>query len=178
MGEIKSTLDLVMEKTRNLTLSDKEKREQKQKEYESRIKGLVQKYQDGLLTKNQLISAYEAFKKDADASNDNKILVDEIMMRLDPDTDNQFLLEVLEEACGLDASPIRALIDDHRLNYSRAAQKRSAQLKEVLAEQHAISGSAVLPDIEADEEWRRQARKMRDDFEDSLRQERDRLTAG
>ena len=32
MGEIKSTLDLVLEKTRDLTLSSEEKEEQKQKE--------------------------------------------------------------------------------------------------------------------------------------------------
>ena len=38
MGEIKSTLDLVLEKTKNLTLSSEEKESQKQKEIENRIK--------------------------------------------------------------------------------------------------------------------------------------------
>ena len=47
MGEIKSTLDLVLEKTKNLNLSSEEKQEQKQKEVENRIKGMMQKYQDG-----------------------------------------------------------------------------------------------------------------------------------
>jgi hypothetical protein len=47
-------LDLVMERTRNLTLSSEEKQAQKQIEIGSRIKGLLQKLQDGLLTKNQL----------------------------------------------------------------------------------------------------------------------------
>ena len=51
MGEIKSTLDLVMEKTRHLTLSQKEKEEQKQIEVNKRLKGLLQKYQDNLLRK-------------------------------------------------------------------------------------------------------------------------------
>jgi len=177
MGEIKSTLDLVLEKTRNLTLSDEEKQEQKQKEYESRIKVLVQKYQDGLLTKNQLIKDYDGFRKDADLSND-KLLINEIMNRLDPDQDNQFMLEILEEGCGLDASPIRAIIDDHRDVYNQAAHKRAEQLKEVLAKQHAISGSAVLPNLEADEEWRRQALKMRSELMAGLSQAKDRLTAG
>ena len=45
MAEIKSTLDLVMEKTRNLTLSSEEKQAQKQIEIGNRIKGLVQKFQ-------------------------------------------------------------------------------------------------------------------------------------
>jgi hypothetical protein len=46
MAEIKSTLDLVMEKTKNLNLSNAEKQDQKNKEMESRLRGLVQKYQD------------------------------------------------------------------------------------------------------------------------------------
>jgi hypothetical protein len=54
MGEIKSTLDLVMEKTKDLTLSSEEKKAQKQKEIENRIKGLLQKYQDGFLSKSEL----------------------------------------------------------------------------------------------------------------------------
>lgn len=174
MGEIKSTLDLVLEKTRNLKLSDEEKREQKQKEFESRIKGLLQKYQDGLLTKNQLIQDYKEFRKDKDLSNE-KFLIDEIMNRLDPKQDNQFLLEILEEGCGLDVSSIHAIIDDHRAVYYQAARKRAAQLKEILAKQHAISGSAVLPNLEADENWQRQALKMRRELEDSLSQAKDEL---
>jgi hypothetical protein len=177
VGEIKSTLDIVLEKTRNLTLSDEEKWEQKQKEYESRIKGLLQKYQDGLLTKNQLIMDYNGLRKDADLSND-KFLIDEIMNRLDPDQDNQFLLEIIEEGCGLDASSIRAIIDDHRDVYNQAANKRTEQLKEVLAKQYTISGSAVLPNLEADEEWQRQAQEMRNGLEENLSQAKDRLIAG
>ena len=42
MGEIKSTLDLVMEKTKNLSLSDEERLGQKNKEIASRIRGLLQ----------------------------------------------------------------------------------------------------------------------------------------
>ena len=63
MGEIKSTLDLVMERTKNLSLSDEEKQAQKQKEVESRIRGLLQKYLDGWLDKNQLKIDYESLKK-------------------------------------------------------------------------------------------------------------------
>ena len=46
MGEIKSTLDLVMDKTRHLTLSDEEKQEQKEKEFRKKLKGPAQKFQD------------------------------------------------------------------------------------------------------------------------------------
>ena len=46
MAEIKSTLDLVMEKTRHLSFSEQEKQEQHSHEFAKRIKGLIQQYQD------------------------------------------------------------------------------------------------------------------------------------
>ena len=98
MGEIKSTLDLVMERTKNLTLSAEEKQAQKQLETENRIKGLVQKLQDGLLTYNQLKTEYESFKKESNLS-DNSLLVREILTRLDPDQDNALLCLIGKVLC-------------------------------------------------------------------------------
>ena len=174
MGEIKSTLDLVMERTRNLTLSDEEKQTQKQKEFERRIKGLLQKYQDGVLNKNQLIVDYERFKEEVGLLND-EVLIGEILLRLDPTQDIQLLLDILEEVGRLDTSSIRTLFDDHRQIYIKAAQNRKEQLKEILDKQHAISGTAVLPNLEADEDWQRQVLEMRNRLGDSLSKVKDRL---
>jgi len=175
MGEIKSTLDLVMEKTRNLTLSSEEKQAQKQLEIGNRIKGLVQKYQDGLLTNNQLETEYESLKKESDLS-DNSLLVREILTRLDPDQDNHILLEALEDCCRLDTATPRAIVNDYRVTYNRAAQKRSAQLKEDLAQNKSISGTAVIPNLDADEQWQQEAQNIRNQFEIRLSQEIDKLT--
>ncbi len=49
MAEIKSTLDLVMEKTRNLRFSSQEKREIQMEEARRAFNGLLQKYLDGQL---------------------------------------------------------------------------------------------------------------------------------
>ena len=46
MGEIKSTLDLVLEKTRHLSQSSGEKQAQTQKDTDNRINGMLQKYLD------------------------------------------------------------------------------------------------------------------------------------
>ena len=62
MGEIKSTLDLVLEKTKHLTQSSVEKQAQIRKDVEIRIKGILQKYQDGVVSKEQLQRDYEALK--------------------------------------------------------------------------------------------------------------------
>ncbi len=177
MGEIKSTLDLVMERTRNLTLSAEEKQAQKQIEIGNRIKGLMQKFQDGLLTQNQIKIDYESLKKDSNLSDDS-LLVNEILTRLDPAQNTQILLEVLEEFCRLDTATIRSIINEYRDAYSQAAQKRTAQLKEDLAQKHSITGSAVVPNLDADEDWQREAQDLRKKFEDRLSQAKDQLTAG
>jgi hypothetical protein len=169
VAEIKSTLDLVMERTKNLTLNAEEKQAQKQREIENRIKGLVQKLRDGLLSSNQLKREYESFKKDSDLSDDS-LLVKEIQTRLDPDRDNQILLETLEVSCRLDTATIRANLKDYRDACHRAARERSAQLKEELAQNHSISGSAVLPDLDSDEQWQQTAQDLRRQFENRLSQ--------
>ena len=66
MGEIKSTLDLVMEKTRHLTLSQEEKKAQKEIEVNKRLQGLLQKYQDNLLKKENLKKELDHLKIEYD----------------------------------------------------------------------------------------------------------------
>jgi hypothetical protein len=177
MGEIKSTLDLVLEKTKNLTLSSEEKEEQKQKEIENRIKGMMQKYQDGMLSKNQLITDYEILKKDYNMSQNNTLIV-EITKRIEPDQDNQPLLEVLQECCTLDTAAIETNIENFQKAYHKAASDRKDRLKENLAQKYAISGSAVVPNLEADEQWRREAREMRAGYEDQFNRLKNDLLGG
>ena len=177
MAEIKSTLDLVMEKTRNLTLSSEEKQAQKQIDIGNRIKGLVQKFEDGLLTGNQLKTNYDSFRKDANLSDDS-LLAKEILARIDPGQDSQILLKALEECCRFDTAAIRADLNDYREAYHRAAQKRSAQLQEDLAQNHSITGTAVLPNLDADEQWQREAQDMRRLFEDRMSRVKDKPAAG
>ena len=174
MGEIKSTLDLVMEKTKNLTLSAEEKQAQRQKETQSRIKGLLQKYLDGLLAKDELKINYESLKKDTDLPIDSA-MINEIFSRLDPNGDNQLLLDILEECCRVNAAGLKTIIDDCRSSYLEAAGERKAQLKEKLAQDYALSGSAVIPNLETDAQWSREEEKLRLRFEDLLNQERDNL---
>jgi hypothetical protein len=167
MGEIKSTLDLVMEKTRNLTLSDEEKREHKQIEIESHIKGLLQKLQDELIAERQFQDEYQRLKTEFGQSLDEP-LTDEIFSRLDPAGDTGILLNILNNCCHIENANVNSMIDDYRKSYQRAAEKRSLQIKELLATKYSISGSAVVPNLEADQEWRQQVQDMRGEFENQL----------
>jgi len=50
MGEIRSTMDIIMEKAKNLTMSEEEKAEFNRKALQLKVKGLVQKFLDDLIT--------------------------------------------------------------------------------------------------------------------------------
>jgi len=54
VAEIKSTLELVMEKTRGITLSQKDREEQKNREIKLKVEGLLQKYQNRELRKDHV----------------------------------------------------------------------------------------------------------------------------
>ena len=177
MGEIKSTLDLVLEKTKNLTLSPEEKETQKQKEIENRIKGMVQKYQDGILSGNQLITDYELLKKDFTLPQNNSLIA-EITNRIEPDQDNQPLLEILQKCCAIDTAAIETIIKNFQKAYITASQNRIEQLREDLAQRHQISGSAVLPNLDVDEQWRQESHELRAGYEDQLNRVKDDLLGG
>ena len=177
MGEIKSTLDLVMEKTRDLTLSSEEKKAQKQKEIENRIKGLLQKYQDGVLTKSELKTDYGILKKDYNISEDHA-LINEITARLKPDRDNQPLLELIHECCSIETTGIENIIEHFREVKLAAEKDNRERLKELLAQQHGISGSAVVPNLEKDEQWRQETGRMHAEFEGQLNRATAKLGVG
>ncbi len=163
MAEIKSTLDIVMEKTKHLSLSSEERDKQQSVEAEKKIKGLLQKFQDQILSENQLSSEYETLKKTYNLP-DNSIFINEIFSRLDPDRDNRLLLALLKERCGAPVTEIESILNDYQDELNSAASYRRIEHRENLAQTHFISGSAVVPNLEADEQWQAEVAELRSNF--------------
>ncbi|MCX5842099.1 MAG: hypothetical protein NTY16_11755, partial [Deltaproteobacteria bacterium] len=63
MAEIKSTLELIMERTKNLTMTEEEKENLQKKERAGKINGLVQKYLDRIISVKTLKSEIELEEK-------------------------------------------------------------------------------------------------------------------
>jgi hypothetical protein len=174
MGEIKSTLDLVLERTKHLSQSSEEKQAQKQKDIENRLNGMLQKYQDGLLSLGQLQRDYEALKTEYKLP-DNTTLADQVIIRLDPDLDNRALFEVLEHCCQLDYTGLAEVIEGYRADCHKAALSRIEPMKERLAREYRISGSAVVPNLASDEQWHREAQALISVVKQKIIQERVKL---
>ena len=175
MGEIKSTLDLVLEKTKHFSFTSEERQQQQQhNEIKKRIKGLLQKYQDELLSGEQLKADYDKLKAEFKFS-ENDVLVAEVFDQCEIDQDNRILLDILQVVCDLDTASIKSLMDERRQALLDAAEKQQIQLKQNLAREHSISGSAVVPNLEAHTDWQLQQGKIRDEFKQRLGQEKIRL---
>ena len=151
MGEIKSTLDIIMEKTRNLTLTDEEKKAFRYKEMEGKIKGLIVKFLDGLTDMKKLEKEIRALEEKNPGSA-VECLKKACLERVDPLTDNVLLLDILENVAGLDISSLRGRLTEFRTNLDHEKAAREQALTEQLRKK-GISGSAVLPNIRADENW-------------------------
>jgi hypothetical protein len=171
MGEIKSTLDLVMEKTRHLTLSQEEKEEQKHIEVNKRLKGLLQKYQDNLLKKEHLEKELDSLRKAYDLKVD-KMLSRMLLDSLKLGHKNESLLELLNEICGLDISGLETLFHDFQDAVGFASEKRIKEVKADLAEKRFISGSAVVPNLETDNELILTVKEIKDKFDQILVREK------
>lgn len=175
MGEIKSTLDLVMEKTRHLTLSQEEKEAQNRIEVNKRLQGLLQKYQDNLLRKENLNKELDNLKI-AYNLNVDEMLADLLLNSLKIGRNNTVFLELLNEIFGLNLSGIETIFQNFKATVKSASKKRVDQIKTDLSVKRFISGSAVVPNLESDREWLSMLGHIMDGFDQTLSKEKAALT--
>ena len=138
MGEIKSTLDLVMEKTKNLSLSSEERQAQKNQEIESRIRGLLQKFKDQVLKVENLKAEYQKLQKDYDLS-ENAPLIKEICGQIELGADNHAWLELLVQLKVADIERVTSVLHEFDEVIDTAAQGQSKILLDELAKAHFTS---------------------------------------
>lgn len=153
MTEIKSTLDIVLERTKNLTLTDQERASLQRKELEGRVRGWVKKYLDGLMAIEALKAEMEAVPKEQrKASRD--IFRSLIRENLDAQGDAVKILDLLE--CILEESrdPYLAAMQHYQRNLTAEQLRLIDSMKEGLAGL-GISGSAVAPNLDRDGSWKR-----------------------
>ncbi|MGV8074515.1 MAG: hypothetical protein AB2L11_08170 [Syntrophobacteraceae bacterium] len=167
MGEIKSTLELVMERTRNLTLSEDERREQMISEFRKNINGLLQRFQDGVLPLRDFTIDFQRLQEPSKLSA-KETLLEEIAKRLDPDRNNEQMLLLLSEYCGAKAMGIETVLSEYASKIKTGAEQTAAKLKEELSSKQGIYGSAVVPNLEADADWASEKQHMRNFFHKKL----------
>lgn len=170
MGEIRSTLDIIMEKTKGLRASEDEKEAFRQKELRGKVQGLVQKYLDGLLSAEAVQSAMTSESKQEQGDMENSIK-EALLRRLgvDPDNDqiNTKVLAFLSNGLKMDNTPYLRLIEDSQREVSEEKTARIKALKHQLA-QRGISGTALLPNLVLDPTWPSFLERAQKAFQENL----------
>ena len=174
MGEIKSTLELVMERTRHLRQSEEEKQEQATAEFKKSLSGLIQKFLDGALTPDRFRQDLHLLQETSPTS-DRGIILDEISKRLDLDENWAWAMKLLREGFDIDPEGITAVLDEYRKVMNRAALERTNEIRKELREKQGVSGTAVVPNLAADRKWALVRQRLHERFEPILDQEFDKL---
>lgn len=150
MGEIRSTLDIIMEKTKGLTMTDEERKAIQKNETEGKIRGLFQKYLDGSLDLEKVreeIAAMEGDRREMALE-----ALKEECRRLDPEGDAFPYLRIIEAVLKLDTDPVKKVLSAHHDEMANRKRSWEARVMEGLR-QKSISGSALVPNLRADPAW-------------------------
>jgi hypothetical protein len=153
MAEVKSTLDIIMEKAKKLTVTEEEKRDFKRQELEGKIRGFVQKYLDSLIDLDRLKAELAVFQREGEEMV-RELIKDDVLGRIQLGRNNGPLLEVLSQSIGMNAGPIKEVLNQLEGRMDREKESREKILAEELR-RRGISGSAVIPNLNGDENWLR-----------------------
>ena len=126
MGEIKSTIDIIMEKTKGMTISENEKQEIKKKELIGKIRGLIQRFMDGVINLDGLKIEIASIEEDQEKII-REAVMNEFMSRIRLGEDNSALLEVLGVTNPENIGTVKKLFDDFKEDLD---QKRNDREKD------------------------------------------------
>ena len=151
MGEIKSTLDIIMEKTKNLTMTEEEKKDLRRRELAEKVKGWVQKYIDNRINQKNLKSELKKEGQD-NYSMLQELLKIELVESLQMDDDNVKIFELMKDILNIKKDPFVNIIKDFQKEAAFEKPKRLEAIKKVLTKR-GVFGSAVIPNLTLDENW-------------------------
>ncbi len=173
MAEIKSTLELVMERTRNLTMSESDRRDHAAAELRAGVNRLIGKYLRSELDVDRFQKELDRIEKEFPGSS-AKAAAAEIAKRIDPAEDNGPLLELLRDGCGKDVTGMESLLKKYGERDDLFAAEAAGKILGGLLEL-GISGSAVIPNTASGKDLTNMRQQMLQEFRKDMEAEIDRL---
>ncbi len=166
MGEIKSTLEIIMEKTKGLTLTEEEKKALRRKEVEGKVRGFLLKFLDGFMGLDNLKKEIASFDEKGHEIA-KEVVIRECVDRIDLEADNSLFFDVLKHVACMDITPIHNVLSEFHQDLDQKKGVREQALREQLQKKE-ISGSAVLPNLNADQEWNNYVLNAKERFQEKV----------
>lgn len=162
MGEIKSTLELAMERTKKVAISEKEKEEIKQREILQKATGLFHRYREGHLSMHEVLKDIERMEKKT-AATVKEFLLAQWIDALSLDDDDERTLKGVESLKQRSIDEVKQnfhrLLSQYREKTKKMEEGVRVQFIEAL-KKDGISGSAVEPKLEGSELWKKEIENL------------------
>jgi len=170
MGEIKSSLELVMERTKKFTISEKEKEEIKQKEVLQKATSIFHRYREGHLPLNKILKEIEKMEKKT-AITVKELLLSQWIDALSLEDDDERILKAIESLKQKTIDEVKQkfhhLLSQYRGEQQKIKEKVRVQFTEALRKD-GIYGSAVEPKLEGGELWKKEIEKLDHSYKTKL----------
>ncbi len=162
MGEIKSTVELAMERTKHFAISEKEKEEMKQREVLQKATSLFHRYRGGHVSLNEILKEVERMERKT-AVTVKEYLLSHWIDALSLDDDNERILKgvesLKEESIAEAKQRFHHLLSQYHREKEKIKEKTRVQLIEAL-KKGGIYGSAVEPNLDGSELWKQENKSL------------------
>jgi hypothetical protein len=170
MGEIKSTWDIVMEKTKGLEITSRDRERIKKRDLTSRINAIFHRYMDAQGDHEYLKKELEGLQGDERAIAERELLI-QLLDTIDLSKDNGTIITGIETLKG--KSVARTLEKLHLLasEYKASRDEGAREIEGILRRRLAaagIYGSAVQPNLEGKRDWIELMEGLKRDFGNRL----------
>ena len=177
MGEIKSTFELAMERTKKFEISNEERAEIKRKEIMQKVTSLFNRYLEGYLPLNEILKEIEKMEEKT-AIVMKRSLLSQWIDALSLNGEGERLFKGIE-------SLKQRSIDEVKQNFHRLLsqyQKEKKKVEEALRIQFTealkrdgIYGNAVEPKLEGSELWKKENEKLNQSYRTQLEEIKEQL---
>jgi len=162
MGEIKSSIELAMERTKKFAISDKEKEEIKQREILQKATSLFHRYRKGHLPLNELLREIEKMDKRI-STTVKESLLSQWIDALSLEDDDERILKGIESLKGRSVDEIKQkfyhLLAQYQSEKENVKEEVKVRFTEAL-KKDGICGSSVEPNLEGGELWKKEIEKL------------------
>jgi len=179
LSEIKTTLELALERTKKISISEEDREEIKRKETALKVSSLFHRYQKGHLPLNEVLKEIERMDQRTRAMV-KETLLSQWIDALSLNGEDERLLRGIAVLKGQETHEVRIKLDhllsQYRKEREKAEQEMKVQLEEVLKSE-GIYGSAVEPNVENDPIWKENLENLRQVYQAKLEDLKDQLRA-
>jgi hypothetical protein len=155
MAEIKSAIELAMERTKNLVMDEKEKQEFARRELEDKLRAIVRRYLEGIIDREIFSIEYAGVQ--GQKLEKRSLLADFLIHEFSVSAENERLFDVLEMVGDEAGEGFRDEAVNMKREFRKELENRVAEIGSSIKgrlEVMGITGSSVEPNITAWEEWR------------------------